>query len=155
MSVGAILLPETPNSLVEQGKLEERRKILEEVRGTTNVDAEFADLIDASNEAKAIKNPFRNLLRRKNRPQLIIGALEIPMFQQLTGMNSIMLLSSSKAWVLRQERLFIHLSLLVGHFLLARSRQSHLSTNLAEELFFIEASFEMFSYMVSQARLNL
>ena len=45
MSVGAILLPETPNSLVEQGKLEERRKILEEVRGTTNVDAEFADLI--------------------------------------------------------------------------------------------------------------
>jgi len=63
---------------------------LEEVRGTTNVDAEFADLIDASNEAKAIKNPFRNLLRRKNRPQLIIGALEIPNFQQLTGMNSIL-----------------------------------------------------------------
>jgi hypothetical protein len=126
MSVGAILLPETPNSLVEQGKLEERRKILEEVRGTTNVDAEFADLIDASNEAKAIKNPFRNLLRRKNRPQLIIGALGIPVFQQLTGMNSIyssVVLSSSKAWVLGQEHLFIHLSLLVGHFLLARSRQ--------------------------------
>ena len=99
MSVGAILLLETPNSLVVQGKLEEGRKILEEVRGTTNVDAEFADLIDASNEAKAIKNPFRNLLRRKNRPQLIIGALGIPMFQQLTGMNSIyssLLLSSSK-----------------------------------------------------------
>ena len=60
MSVGAILLPETPNSLVEQGKFEEGRKILEEVRGTTNVDSEFADRIDASNEAKAIKNPFRN-----------------------------------------------------------------------------------------------
>lgn len=91
MFIGGCLLPETPNSLVEQGKLEEGRKILEKVRGTTNVDAEFADLVDASNEARAIQHPFRNLFcRRKNRPQLIIGALGIPMFQQLTGMNSIL-----------------------------------------------------------------
>ncbi|KAK6137039.1 hypothetical protein DH2020_029218 [Rehmannia glutinosa] len=90
MFVGGIFLPETPNSLVEQGRLEEARQILEKVRGTPKVEAEFQDLIDASNAAKAIKNPFRNLLKRKNRPQLVIGALGIPAFQQLTGMNSIL-----------------------------------------------------------------
>lgn len=90
MFIGGIFLPETPNSLVEQGKLEEARRVLEKVRGTTRVDAEFADLVDASNEARAIKHPFRNLLAKKNRPQFIIGALAIPAFQQLTGMNSIL-----------------------------------------------------------------
>lgn len=90
MFVGGLFLPETPNSLVEQGKLDEGRLVLERVRGTKNVDAEFADLVDASTAAQAIKNPFRNLLKRKNRPQLIIGALGIPAFQQLTGNNSIL-----------------------------------------------------------------
>ncbi|GMY36138.1 sugar transport protein 14-like [Fagus crenata] len=90
MFVGGLFLPETPNSLVEQGKLDEARRILEKVRGTSKVEAEFADLIDASNEARAVKNPFRNLLLRRNRPQLIIGALGIPAFQQLTGNNSIL-----------------------------------------------------------------
>ncbi|KAF5481982.1 hypothetical protein F2P56_002587 [Juglans regia] len=90
MFIGGVFLPETPNSLVEQGKLEEGRRVLEKVRGTTNVDAEFADLVDASNAARAVKHPFRNLLQRRNRPQLVIGALGIPAFQQLTGMNSIL-----------------------------------------------------------------
>ncbi|XP_019192602.1 PREDICTED: sugar transport protein 14-like [Ipomoea nil] len=90
MFVGGLFLPETPNSLVEQGRLEEAREVLERVRGTSKVDAEFSDLVDASRAAQAIKNPFRNLLKRRNRPQLIIGALGIPAFQQLTGMNSIL-----------------------------------------------------------------
>ncbi|KAL8136889.1 hypothetical protein V2J09_002890 [Rumex salicifolius] len=89
MFVGGISLPETPNSLVEQGRLEEGRRVLEKVRGTANVDAEFSDLIDASEMAQSVKNPFGNLLKRKNRPQLVI-ALCIPAFQQLTGMNSIL-----------------------------------------------------------------
>ncbi|CAM8941991.1 unnamed protein product [Rhodiola kirilowii] len=90
MFVGGLFLPETPNSLVEQGRLEEGRKVLEKIRGTSNVQAEFEDIVDASREAQAVKNPFRNLFRRKNRPQLVIGALGIPAFQQLTGMNSIL-----------------------------------------------------------------
>ncbi|EPS71029.1 hypothetical protein M569_03730, partial [Genlisea aurea] len=90
MFAGGLFLPETPNSLVEQGRLQEGRFVLERVRGTPKVEAEFQDLIDASNAAKAIRNPFRNLLRRKNRPQLVIGAIGIPAFQQLTGNNSIL-----------------------------------------------------------------
>ncbi|KAL3625462.1 Sugar transport protein 14 [Castilleja foliolosa] len=90
MFVGGLFLPETPNSLVEQGRLEEGRRVLEKVRGTPKVEAEFQDLVDASEAAKAIKHPFRNLLRRKNRPQLVLGAIGIPAFQQLTGNNSIL-----------------------------------------------------------------
>ncbi|KAH1043780.1 hypothetical protein GYH30_025564 [Glycine max] len=47
-------------------------------------------LLRLSREAKSIKNPFQNLLLRKNRPQVIIGAFAIPAFQQLTGNNSIL-----------------------------------------------------------------
>ncbi|PKA45715.1 Sugar transport protein 14 [Apostasia shenzhenica] len=90
MFVGGLFLPETPNSLVERGRLEEARKILEHVRGTTKVDAELDDLKDASAAAQAVKHPFRNLLLRRYRPQLVIGAIGIPAFQQLTGQNSIL-----------------------------------------------------------------
>ncbi|XP_004499639.1 sugar transport protein 14-like [Cicer arietinum] len=90
MFIGGCYCPETPNSLVEQGRIDEGRLVLEKIRGTRNVDAEFDDLVEASREAKSIKNPFQNLLLRKNRPQFIIGALAIPAFQQLTGNNSIL-----------------------------------------------------------------
>ena len=36
-----------------------------------------------------VKHPFRNILQRRNRPQLIM-ALLIPFFQQFTGINAIM-----------------------------------------------------------------
>ncbi|KAJ6424808.1 hypothetical protein OIU84_025557 [Salix udensis] len=153
MGVGALFLPETPNSLVEQGKLEKGRKVLEKVRGTSNVDAEFADLIDASNEAKAIKNPFRNLLTRKNRPQLIIGALGIPMFQQLTGMNSILFYAP----VFFQSLGFgsgtsLYSSVITSGALVVGALTSMaLVDKFGRRTFFIEASIEMFCYMVALA----
>lgn len=87
MSIGGYFLPETPNSLVEQGRLEEGRRVLEKIRGTEKVQAEFDDMVEASEIARAVKHPFRNLLKRRNRPQLIMGTC-IPAFQQLTGNNS-------------------------------------------------------------------
>ncbi|KVH88317.1 General substrate transporter [Cynara cardunculus var. scolymus] len=89
MTVGGILLPETPNSLIEQGSKEKGRKVLERIRGTQNVDAEFEDMIDASELANSIKHPFRNILEKRNRPQLVM-AIFMPMFQILTGINSIL-----------------------------------------------------------------
>ncbi|KAK3439606.1 hypothetical protein EUGRSUZ_C04064 [Eucalyptus grandis] len=89
MTVGGLLLPETPNSLVERGNNAEGRRVLEKIRGTDNVNAEFQDIVDASELAKAIKHPFRNILKRKNRPQLVM-AIFMPTFQILTGINSIL-----------------------------------------------------------------
>ncbi|XLR62305.1 hypothetical protein S83_012977 [Arachis hypogaea] len=90
MLVRGIFCAETPNSLVEQGRFDEARKVLEKVRGTKNVDAEYQYLVEASEEAHAVTSPFRTLLKRKYKPQLMIGALGIPAFQQLTSTNSIL-----------------------------------------------------------------
>ncbi|CAH9070352.1 unnamed protein product [Cuscuta epithymum] len=89
MTMGGILLPETPNSLIEQEKFEKGRAVLQKIRGTQDVGAEYEDMIDASNLAKAIKHPFRNILQRRNRPQLIM-AICMPTFQILTGINIIL-----------------------------------------------------------------
>ncbi|KAI3670830.1 hypothetical protein L1987_87472 [Smallanthus sonchifolius] len=89
MTVSGIFLPETPNSLIEQGSREKGRKVLERIRGTQHVDAEFEDMIDASEMANSIKHPFRNILEKRNRPQLVM-AVCMPMFQILTGINSIL-----------------------------------------------------------------
>ncbi|WCJ23819.1 Sugar transport protein 14 [Euphorbia peplus] len=151
MFVGGIFLPETPNSLVEQGKLEEGRRVLEKVRGTKNVDAEFADLVDASNAARAIKHPFKNLLERKNRPQLIIGALGIPAFQQLTGMNSILFYAP----VIFQSLGFgsgasLYSSVITSGALVVGALMSMSYVDkFGRRAFFLEAGTEMICYMIA------
>ncbi|KAH9604832.1 hypothetical protein KSS87_016514 [Heliosperma pusillum] len=89
MIIGGLLVPETPNSLIQRGYIERGRKVLEKTRGTKDVSAEFQDMLDASEFAKSIKHPFRNILERRNRPQLIM-AIFMPTFQILTGINSIL-----------------------------------------------------------------
>ncbi|KAF3648295.1 hypothetical protein FXO38_18240 [Capsicum annuum] len=64
------------------------KRILQRVRGTNDVQAEFDDLILASEIAKSITNPFKNILQRKYRPQLVMS-IAIPFFQQVTGINVI------------------------------------------------------------------
>ena len=41
LTLGARILPDTPNSLVLRGKKEEGRKVLQRIRGTDHVDVEF------------------------------------------------------------------------------------------------------------------
>ncbi|KAJ4900619.1 Sugar transport protein 13 [Raphanus sativus] len=89
LTVGALLVTETPNSLDERGRFNEGKAVLRQIRGTVNVEPEFAVLLEASSLAKEVKHSFRYLLQRRNRPHLIIAvALEI--FQQSTGINAIM-----------------------------------------------------------------
>ncbi|XP_044464660.1 sugar transport protein 14-like [Mangifera indica] len=150
MFFGGLCLPETPNSLVEQGKLEQGKKVLEKIRGTPNIDAEFADLVDASNAARAVKHPFRNLLQRKNRPQLVIGALAIPAFQQLTGMNSILFYAP----VIFQSLGFgssaaLYSSIITGVALVVGALISMAFVDkCGRRAFFIEAGIEMICYMI-------
>lgn len=114
------------------------------------MDAEFADLIDASNEARAIKNPFRNLLKRKNRPQLVIGALAIPAFQQLTGMNTILFYAP----VIFQSLGFgsgasLYSSVITGGALVVGALMSmSFVDKFGRRAFFLEAGVEMICVMV-------
>lgn len=153
MFVGGLFLPETPNSLVEQGRLEEARTVLEKVRGTSKVDAEMSDIMEASRAAKAIKNPFRNLLKRKNRPQLVIGGIGIPAFQQLTGMNSILFYAP----VIFQSLGFgsgaaLYSSAFTsGALVIATLISMALVDKLGRRTFFLEAGVEMICVLVAVA----
>ncbi|XP_058100014.1 sugar transport protein MST6-like [Magnolia sinica] len=89
MTLGACFLPDTPNSLIERGHKEEAMAMLKKIRGTNDVGREFEDLVEASEASKQVKNPWRNILKRKYRPHLCMSIL-IPFFQQLTGINVIM-----------------------------------------------------------------
>ncbi|XP_050372686.1 sugar transport protein 13-like [Argentina anserina] len=88
LTIGALIVVDTPNSLIERGKLEEGKAVLKRIRGVDNVDPEFLELLEASRIAREVKHPFRNLLKRKNRPQLIITVF-LQFFQQFTGINAI------------------------------------------------------------------
>ncbi|KAG9146015.1 hypothetical protein Leryth_015649 [Lithospermum erythrorhizon] len=89
LTVGALIVTDTPNSLIERGHLDEGKAVLKKIRGTDNVEPEFLEIVEASKIAQQVKHPFKNLLMRKNRPQLII-AVFLQIFQQFTGINAIM-----------------------------------------------------------------
>ncbi|KAK8501871.1 hypothetical protein V6N13_023345 [Hibiscus sabdariffa] len=89
ITVGSLVLPDTPNSLIERGQTEDAKANLRRIRGVEDVDEEFKDLVAASETSKLVEHPWRNLLKRKYRPHLTMAIL-IPFFQQLTGINVIM-----------------------------------------------------------------
>ncbi|KAL7184036.1 hypothetical protein ACSBR2_026251 [Camellia fascicularis] len=89
LTLGAFFLPETPNSLIQRSNnLQQAKSMLQRVRGTEDVQAELDDLIKASEISKTIKQPFKKILERKYRPQLVMS-IAIPFFQQVTGINVI------------------------------------------------------------------
>ncbi|GMH21521.1 hypothetical protein Nepgr_023363 [Nepenthes gracilis] len=89
LTLGALFLPDTPNSLIHRNNDHQKAKlILQRVRGTSNVQQELEDLIEASLISKATPNPFDKMSQRKYRPQLVM-AIAIPFFQQVTGINVI------------------------------------------------------------------
>ncbi|KAE8658219.1 Sugar transport protein 14 [Hibiscus syriacus] len=122
-------------------------------RGTPNVEAEFADLIEASEAAREIKHPFRNLLKRKNRPQLVLGAIGIPAFQQLTGMNSILFYPPVMFQTLGfgSGASLISSVLTSGMLVVATLVSMALVDRFGRRAFFLEAGTEMFCYMIAVA----
>ncbi|KAH7668592.1 Sugar/inositol transporter protein [Dioscorea alata] len=87
--IGALLLPDTPNSLLQHEiEIDKAKQLLQRIRGTDDVDDELNDLIKASEISKTMRHPFRKILRREYRPQLVM-AIALPFFQQVTGINVI------------------------------------------------------------------
>ncbi|KAI9089689.1 hypothetical protein K1719_028982 [Acacia pycnantha] len=89
LTVAALVVVDTPNSLTERGYIEEGKEVLRKIRGTDNIEAEFMELLEASQVANQVNHPFTNLFIRRNRPRLII-AVSLQIFQQFTGINAIM-----------------------------------------------------------------
>lgn len=90
MTIGALLISDTPSSLVERGKLAQAKISLLKLRGThCDVEAELGGLIRSSEVAKAEnREPFLTTLERQYRPHLVMS-IAIPFFQQVTGINII------------------------------------------------------------------
>ncbi|XP_052136726.1 hexose carrier protein HEX6-like [Oryza glaberrima] len=92
LTVGAVFLPETPNSLVQQGKDRDTVKaLLQRIRGVDAVDDELDEIVAANAAAAAAHGEnglWLILSRRRYRPQLAMAVL-IPAFTQLTGINAI------------------------------------------------------------------
>jgi hypothetical protein len=59
--------------LVERGRTEEGRMVLERTRGTSNVDWEFNGIVAAHEATKNMGNPWLAMLRRENLPFLALA----------------------------------------------------------------------------------
>ncbi|XP_064944727.1 sugar transport protein MST4-like [Musa acuminata AAA Group] len=89
LCLGSMVIAETPTSLIEREMLMEGMAMLKKIRGTDNVDAEYEEILHACEMARQVKQPFKNLMKRSSRPQLVI-AIVMQVFQQFTGINAIM-----------------------------------------------------------------
>jgi sugar porter (SP) family MFS transporter len=89
--VGAMCLPDTPNSLLARGHPGHARSVLQRVRGAGyDIGPEMEDIVAASAATDAAEAIGRGaIFRRQYRPQLV-AVIAAPVFQQLTGINSIM-----------------------------------------------------------------
>ena len=67
--LGSLIIPDTPNSLVKRGQIERAREPLERVRGTPEVEAEFAAIVEANDNSKNV-NKWA-IFQRKYRPVLV------------------------------------------------------------------------------------
>lgn len=75
LTLGSLLVHDTPNSLIERGLEDEGKIVLKKIRGVENVEPEFQEILKASKTAKMVKNPFKNLIKRHNRPPLIMAVM--------------------------------------------------------------------------------
>lgn len=83
LTLGSIMVDDTPNSLIERGFEEEGKAVLKKIRGVENVEPEFQEILKASKVSKMVKNPFKSLLKHHTRPPLIIAIL-----MQVTSHNT-------------------------------------------------------------------
>lgn len=88
MTIGSFLITDTPNGLVERGKIEQAKQALRKIRGSSvDIEPELEELIKWTEIAKSMQQePFKTILKREYRPHLVM-AFAIPFFQQLTGIN--------------------------------------------------------------------
>lgn len=84
--LASLLVVDTPNSLIERGRIEEGKAVLAKIRGTENIETEFNEIIQASRVAQQVKHPFCDLIKRHHRPQLIVNVF-IQVSQLISNIN--------------------------------------------------------------------
>ncbi|OMO94311.1 General substrate transporter [Corchorus olitorius] len=90
MTIGALLISDTPSSLMKRGTVDQARQSLRKVQGKgCVVESELVELKKASEVAKeANQEPFMTIFKRQYMPHLVMS-IAIPFFQQVTRINII------------------------------------------------------------------
>ena len=68
--LGSACLPDSPGGLVVRGRREEARRVLEHLRGTTHVDAEYQDILGHAEATATVSRPILTISRRRYWPQV-------------------------------------------------------------------------------------
>lgn len=88
LSLGMLVLPESPRWLAGHGRVFDAENVLQRLRGTTDVSHELSTLRrDIAREDRKLTSAWELLSPRLRRP-LIIG-VGLAMFQQITGINTV------------------------------------------------------------------
>ncbi|KAJ8531462.1 hypothetical protein K7X08_026896 [Anisodus acutangulus] len=87
--IGCFVITDTPLSLVARGYEDQGKAALKKIRGVSDIEAEYQEIVMSVEQAKQVKHPYRNLTKPASIPPLVISIL-IQVFQQFTGINAIM-----------------------------------------------------------------
>jgi sugar porter (SP) family MFS transporter len=89
LTIGMLVVPESPRWLVEHGRAEQAGRVLRRVRAgdsRADPDGELADIRHTTSESRRVR--LRDLWGKRLRPLMIIG-LGLAVFQQFVGVNTV------------------------------------------------------------------
>ncbi|KAM9824140.1 proton myo-inositol cotransporter-like [Neosynchiropus ocellatus] len=97
--VGFLFLPESPRWLIQRGLTQKARRVLSQIRGNQNIDEEYDSIKNSIEEEEKDSGGdgpviWRMLTYPPTRRALIVGC-GIQMFQQLSGINTVMYYSAT------------------------------------------------------------
>lgn len=86
LAVGMMFVPHTPRWLIEHGREDEARQVLQRSRDDDEVDEEVDEISEVSSSERELR--VRDLFGARIRPLLLVG-VALAIFQQILGINTV------------------------------------------------------------------
>lgn len=97
MLIGVFFLPESPRWLISKGENIKAKDVLKRLRGTSNVDSEFEQIVSAVADSTKVsfKGNLKQCLTSPNVRRAILLGCSLQAFQQLSAINTVMYYSAT------------------------------------------------------------